>query len=215
MSDISNLSDTIVPKSDQLNSEQLLSGPMTITVTGVKRGDGEQPIVVHYLGENGRPYKPCKTMRKVLIFAWGEDGAKWIGRAMTLYNDVSVKWAGVAVGGIRISHLSHIDKDIQMSLTATRGKKDPVFIRKLEVKPAQTANLDAWRDKIKVVAESGLVALRDYWGKVSPRIKEALTQQWYDSMEEIAHAADLKAQQPEITDEALAEFDAGLNGEQL
>lgn len=171
MSDISNLSDTIVPKSDQLNSEQLLSGPMTITVTSVKRGDSEQPIAVHYLGEMGRPYKPCKTMRKVLIFAWGEDGSKWVGRSMTLYNDQSVKWAGVAVGGIRISHLSHIEKDIQMSLTATRGKKDPVFIRKFTA-PAPVDNsamdkcLDAIArcgtlDELKAAAKAFPVSLTD------------------------------------------------------
>ena len=44
MSDITNLRDTIVPKSDQLNSEQLIAGPMTITVTSVRRGDGGPPV---------------------------------------------------------------------------------------------------------------------------------------------------------------------------
>ena len=78
--DISDLRATIVPKSDQLNSEQLLGGPMTITVTDVRIGSSdEQPISVHYEGENGRPYRPCKTMRKVLIFAWGQDGRSWAG----------------------------------------------------------------------------------------------------------------------------------------
>ena len=128
MSDITNLRDTIVPKSDQLNSEQLIAGPMMITVTNVRRGDGEQPLVIGYHGDNGRPYKPCKTMRKVLIFAWGEDGSQWIGRSMTLFNDPAVKFGGVAVGGIRISHLSHIDRELKLSLTATRGKKDPFII---------------------------------------------------------------------------------------
>src|SRR5690606_17639307 len=75
---VSDLRDTIVPKSDQLNAEQLLGGPITITVTDVKRGGGEeQPVVIHYEGEGGRPYKPCKSMRKVLVFAWGSDGREW------------------------------------------------------------------------------------------------------------------------------------------
>ena len=96
MSDISNLSDTIVPKSDQLNADQLLGGSMTITVTDVRRGQSDdQPVIVHYQGDEGRPYKPCKTMRKVLIFAWGDDGHAWIGRSMTLYNDPEVKFGGV------------------------------------------------------------------------------------------------------------------------
>jgi len=133
MTDISNLSGTIVPKSDQLNAEQLLSGPMTITVSDVRIGNDEQPIIIDYANDGGRPFKPSKTVRKILIFAWGEDGRAWIGRSMTLYNDQSVRFGGMTVGGIRISHLSHIDRDISISLTATKGKKAQHTIHKLEV----------------------------------------------------------------------------------
>lgn len=139
MSDVSNLSDTIVPRSDQLNSESLLGGPITITVTGVKRGTDEQPVILNYQGDDGRPYKPCKSMRKVLIFAWGDDGREWIGRSMTLFNNPDVKFGGVKVGGIRISHLSHIERDIAMSLTATKGKKESYTIKKLAATAAKTA----------------------------------------------------------------------------
>lgn len=143
MSDISNLNDTIVPKSDQLNADQLVSGPMTITVTSVRRGTDDQPVIVGYSGDEGRPYKPCKTMRKALIFAWGEDGREWIGKTMTLHNDPSVKFGGVKVGGIRISHLSHVQRDIALSLNTTRGKKEEFIIRKLEVWTP-----DSWIEKI-------------------------------------------------------------------
>lgn len=131
MSDVSNLRDTIIPKSDQLNAEQLLSEPMTITVTGVRRGADDQPVVINYEGDDGRPYKPCKTCRKILIFAWGDDGREWVGRSMTLFNNPEIKFGGVKVGGIRISHMSHIDREIGISLTATKGKKEPVIIKKL------------------------------------------------------------------------------------
>lgn len=133
---VRDLSPTIVPKSDQLNSEQLLTGPITITVTDVARaGSADQPVVIHYDNEQGRPYKPCKTMRKVLIAAWGKDGASWVGRSMTLYNDPKVKWAGEEVGGIRISHMSHLPEgvaEIRLSLTVTRGKKSTYTISKLD-----------------------------------------------------------------------------------
>jgi hypothetical protein len=135
MPDISDLRSTIVPKSDQLNAEQLLSGAITITVTDVRTGNDEQPVAIHYHGEDGRPYKPCKTMRKVLILAWGEDGRRWIGRSMTLFCDPSVRFGGVDVGGIRISHLSHIDRTKELSLTATRGKKAKHVIHLLETGP--------------------------------------------------------------------------------
>lgn len=137
MSNISNLKDTIIPKSDQLNSEQLLGSPMTIRVSGVSRGNAEQPITINYDGDSGRPYKPCKSMRKVLIFAWGEDGNNWIGKSMTVFCDQNVKWAGEKVGGIRISHMSDIERDISVALTATRGRKDTHIIKKLAAAQAQ------------------------------------------------------------------------------
>ncbi len=130
--DISDLRPTIVPKSDQLNAAQLLGGPMTVTDVRIGSGD-EQPVVVHYEGENGRPFKPCKTMRKVLILAWGPDGREWIGRSMSLYCDPQVKFGGAEVGGIRISHLTDIERDIQVSLTATKGKKAVHVIKRMEV----------------------------------------------------------------------------------
>lgn len=133
MSDVADLRHTIVPKSDQLNAEQLLGGDMTITVTDVRMGSDEQPVILHYTNDEGRPYKPCKTMRKVLIFAWGEDGRAWVGKSMTLYNDQAVRFGGMVVGGIRISHLSHIEREISVSLTATKGKKAQHTILPLEV----------------------------------------------------------------------------------
>src|SRR3546814_14015033 len=82
---VSDLRDTIVPKSDQLNAEQLLGGPITITVTDVKRGGGdEQPDVLHYEGEGGRPAKRCPSMRQVLECAWGAGARGPAGKSMTI-----------------------------------------------------------------------------------------------------------------------------------
>lgn len=136
--DVSNLRSTVVPKSDQLNSEQLLSAPMTITINDVMPGSEEQPLILHYEGDNGRPYKPNKTWRKLLIFAWGENGMEWIGRSMTLYCDPSIKFGGVEVGGICISHLSHIERTINIALNSTRGKKAKHTVHVLETPAAVT-----------------------------------------------------------------------------
>jgi len=114
---------TIQPKSDQLNADDLVSGPATVTVSAVKRGSEDQPVCIELAGYDGRPYKPCKSMRRVLIALWGERPSEWIGRRMTLYCDPEVKWGGVRAGGIRISHLSHIEKPTVILLTATRGKR--------------------------------------------------------------------------------------------
>lgn len=148
MPDVSDLRFTVVPKSDQLNSEQLLSGPMTVTVTGVSIGGDDQPLVVHYEGENGRPYKPCKTMRKVMLFAWGEDGRTWAGHSMTLYNDPTVKFGGAEVGGIRISHMTGIERAVKLSLTATKGKKALHTIEPLRIE-RKRVDIDDLADVIK------------------------------------------------------------------
>lgn len=160
-SDIRDLRDTIVPKSDQLNADQLLGGPMNIRVTGVKRGSDDQPIIISYENDGGRPYKPCKSMRKVLIFAWGEDGSQWVGRMMTLYNKQDVKWGGVEVGGIRISHLSHVTADIKLSLAATRGKKEPIIIKRIDSNDPVVAA----KAKLEAAARSGMDALKAAWGE--------------------------------------------------
>jgi hypothetical protein len=162
MNDISDLRHTIVPKSDQLNADQLLGGPMTITVAGVKLNDGEQPVTVAYEGDGGRPFKPCKTMRKLLIHAWGADGRAWAGRSMTVYNDEAVKFGGESVGGIRISHLSHIKpSEIKVALTATKGKKALYVVKRMvdgdqkhidAIKAAGT--IDALKDAFKLAFRS-------------------------------------------------------------
>lgn len=183
-SDISNLSDTIIPRSDQLNADSLLSGDLTIMVTGVSRGNAEQPVTIHYQDDNGMPYKPCKSMRKVLIFAWGDDGREWIGKSMTLFNNPEVKWGGVKVGGIRISHMSHIQSDIAISLAATKGKKETHVIKKLVVQnrqqqPAPEQSVDAkeinkHKAELKAEAAKGMEALKAAWAKVPKPIKTAI-----------------------------------------
>jgi len=130
MSEQNWIAKSIVPKSDQLNAEDLLSGPITVTVTDVKQGTAEQPIAIIIDGER-QPYKPCKTMRKMLVFCWSDQAANWIGKRMTLYADPDVKWAGVAVGGIRISHLSGIESQVMLMLSETKGKRKPITVKPL------------------------------------------------------------------------------------
>lgn len=141
MSEIENLSDTIKPKSDQLNADDLLTGPKVVTITKVQRGNStEQPVWLQLEG-GLQPYKPCKTMRRVLIAVWGEDGSAWVGRSMQLFCDPNVIYGGVKVGGIRISHVSHIDKEMTLMLTTARGKRSMFSIKPLVIqspKPAST-----------------------------------------------------------------------------
>ncbi len=150
---MNDLSHTIKPKSDQLNADDLIAGPITATVQNVYMYDSaDQPISVE-IGNGYQPYKPCKSMRRLLISVWGKHDTDWIGKSMTLYCDPSVKWAGMEVGGIRISHVSHISKPHSMSLTATRGKRKPYTVEPLKLPEYPSdkfnQNLQAWTDAIK------------------------------------------------------------------
>lgn len=130
---MSNMAAAIVPKSDQLNSDDLIAGPITIRIADVTiRGGQEQPVAIHYEGDNGKPYKPCKSMSRVFVTAWGPDAKQYVGRSVTLYRDPSVKWAGMEVGGIRISHMTDIPEALTMALTATKGSRKPFTVRPLK-----------------------------------------------------------------------------------
>ncbi|MGP3321423.1 Uncharacterised protein [Mycobacteroides abscessus subsp. massiliense] len=123
------ISGTIAPKSDQLNAEDLLVGPKTVTIKAVSRGDADQPVNVTLIEfGDGRPFKPCKSMRRVMVAAWGPDASTYQGRRMTLYCDPSVRFGGQEVGGIRISHMSDIDQPLKVALTVTRGRRAPYIV---------------------------------------------------------------------------------------
>lgn len=129
---MSDMRQAIIPKSDQLNADDLIAGEMTIKITGVTvKGGQEQPVSIHFEGDNGKPYKACKSMCRVMVAAWGPDSSKYVGRSMTIYRDPKVKWAGMEVGGIRISHMSDIPGEQVMALTVTRGSKKPYTVKPL------------------------------------------------------------------------------------
>lgn len=148
------LTDTIVPKSDQLNAEDLLTGPRTFTVEKVSKGSAEQPVDIHLVEFPGRPFRPSKTVRRILVAAWGPEASNYVGRRMTLYRDPAVKFGGMDVGGIRVSHLSHIDKALSLALTVTRGKRQPYTVQPL-VETAGAGRVEGEATKPAPVNRSG------------------------------------------------------------
>lgn len=133
---MNDLTRALQPKSDQLNADDLIGEPKTIKITGVKvTPDIQQPISISYEGDNGKPYKPCKSMGRVMKEIWGADGNKWVGKSVTLFRDNNVTWAGMNAGGIRISHISDITKPYSMPLTASKTTRrtytvDPLVLQK-------------------------------------------------------------------------------------
>lgn len=132
------LTQTIIAKSDQLNADDLIGGPRAFTVAEVRQGDAEQPVsIVLAEWHPSRPFKPSKTVLRLLVHAWGKETDDWPnGARMTLYRDASVKWAGQAIGGIRVSHLSHIEGKLKVALQESKGKKILYTVEPLPDAPA-------------------------------------------------------------------------------
>lgn len=171
---MTDLRQTIAPKSDQLNADDLIGQPKTIKVTRVSLlATPEQPIAINYEGDNGKPYKPCKSMRRVLVMVWGDDGNKFAGRSMTLYRDDKVMFGGVATGGIRISHMSHIDQAVTMALTATRSNRKPFTVQPLAVAADETPDPEVLARAVADATAAAALSTREMLDAVWKRLKPA------------------------------------------
>lgn len=170
------LSKTIIPKSDQLNADDLIAGPLTIRITGITGGSAEQPVVVNYEGDNGRPYKPSKSMRRILVALYGNDSAACIGKRLKLYRDADIKFGGDAVGGIRISHADGIERPLVMALTLKRGQRAQYRVEPLpDEQPKQAArDLQTLCDLGDSKAGEGLDALGAWWQSLQPAERTAI-----------------------------------------
>lgn len=166
---------TIAPKSDQLNADDLIAGPMTITITRVSANpeSAEQPVSIYFEGDNGKPYKACKSMRRVMVAAWDRDASQYTGRSMTLYRDPSVKFGGLEVGGIRISHMSHIDRPLTMALTSTRAQRKPYTVKPIETTRQELSPVDQYAIEFGANLKSmSPVDLANWWSDTADRRAE-------------------------------------------
>ena len=155
------MTQTIEPKSDQINADDLLTGARTFTIEKVTGGTTEQPVNIHLVESPGKPYRPSKSMRRVLVAAWGVQSDAYIGQKLTLFRDPKIKFGGIEVGGIVISHMTGIDKPLKVSLTVTKGKKSLATIQPLQDQPApkpqpSTITQDAWDELNSLATEKGV-----------------------------------------------------------
>jgi hypothetical protein len=127
---------TAEPRSDQWNADDFTAGPRIFTIAGVKDGAAEQKYDIQLQGEE-RVWRPPLTMIRVLMQAWGDQSDIWVGRRVQLFQDQTVTFGRDAVGGVRISALSHIDGPMKMKLTTTRGKRATYSVQPLKDEPKQ------------------------------------------------------------------------------
>jgi hypothetical protein len=148
---------TIAPKSDQLNADDLISGPITVTVAEVAAGSPEQPVDVRLVEYPGRAYRPSKSMRRILVSAWGPEASAYTGRRITLHRNPEIMFGRDKVGGIEISALSDIDKPLTVALTATRGRR-----KNFTVQPLPATVQRDWAAELEL-AGNEVDALKALW----------------------------------------------------
>ena len=167
---MTDLSKTIEPKSDQLNADDLISGPRTVKITAitVDAGANQQPVAINFEGDNRKPYKPCKSMIRAMVKVWkSNDSQSFVGKSMTLYLDPEVTWGGMAVGGIRISHMSHITREVKMALTASKTKRAMITIKPL-VADDPTVDVTGVQSGARDAASKGRDAFGVWWKSATP-----------------------------------------------
>lgn len=129
---MTDISHTLIAKSDQLNAADLIGTEKLLKITKVDvKESGDQPVVIHYEGENGRPWKPALTARRILAALWGSDSSKWVGHTVAVHCDPSVIYAGEEVGGVRPHAATGIETKQIIKLKERRGPKPKTF----EIKP--------------------------------------------------------------------------------
>ena len=172
-------SDSIKAKSDQLNADDLIGGPVVVQITSASRGESDQPLVLH-LTDGHQPWKPCKTSRRLLAACVGSTRTSDIvGRWVRLYRNPSVLWAGKEVGGIRFDAISGIQRTVTIALAEKRGQKVPHRVEVLQPQAstpplgevirnagATREHLDAWlaskgKPTTETISETDADKLRD------------------------------------------------------
>jgi hypothetical protein len=147
---------TAEPRSDQWNAEDFIQGPRTFTIAGVKEGAAEQKYDIVLEGSD-RVWRPPLTVLRILLSAWGDEAEKWVGHRATLYRDESIRFGPSEVGGIRVSHLSHIDKPLRVNLSEKRGSRKVHTVQPL-IERDWNAELALAADNIDAVAALGKAA---------------------------------------------------------
>ncbi|SIN72586.1 hypothetical protein [Agromyces cerinus] len=176
------VSNAIIAKSDQLNSTDLIAGPQTVTIVTVNQGNTEQPVnIITDVFGPGRPFKPSKTVLRILAAAWGKDTTVWVGRRMTVYRDPTVRWANEAIGGIRVKALSHIDKEMVFNLPVSKGKNAKSTIEPLpDAAPERDwlTELTTTGGDIDLITALGKAAKQAH---AAPAIIAVITQAYHDA----------------------------------
>ena len=96
------------------------------------------------------------------------DAKQWVGRRVIVYNDPEVMFGRDKVGGIRISHLSHIDRKRSVRIRAAgAGRKQDWPVEPLpDVEPTAPAPSEPTAEE--VAACTDVATLKSLWRASGP-----------------------------------------------
>ncbi|GAW36981.1 hypothetical protein RA2_04056 [Roseovarius sp. A-2] len=181
---------TMVGKTDQLNAYDLLSGPRTIRIRDVKLDEKnpQQPLWLYFDGDDGKPWKPALTVRRILGLVWGLDASKWIGLHCTIWCDPKVRFGGADVGGIRVLEMEGLTQPRTLNLATARNARGNFTVKPLRVEANTTAS--KWRERLLAVAESkDAPTVDEAWAKVPDEVKAELDDGIYGQLIALEKAA--------------------------
>jgi hypothetical protein len=161
------MTESIQPRSDQLNADDLVGGPQTFTIVEVVEGRATHPFDFVLEETPGRVYRPSKGQRRVIVQGWGSETSTYAGRRLTLFREPEVKYAGVDVGGIRISHMSHLAGPMEVALTVAKSKRVAMTVHPLaESAPPATQHREP--TAADVAACTDIAVLGNMWRACAP-----------------------------------------------
>jgi len=213
------LAAALAPRSDQLNSDDLIVGNIVIQVTKVivNLQSEQQKIIVHYVGDNGKPWKPSKSMGRALAEILGGDFSNWEGQEIELFRNKEISFGKDKCGGIQIAAMGALKNAITIMITTKRGVKSKFTIQPLkpsviEQPKQQTQKVITpqreWATKIKAAINYGSEAVNEIWEKVPEEFKPEM-QAFYDEKLGESQAFDPVSELPPVSEEPPAH-----NGEQ-
>jgi len=184
------LSKTTKGNVDQIDA-MAVNEPKVIKVSHVtenlKNGevDKQQPVSIHWFNGDGTPFKPCLTMRRVLEKVWAKDASTFVGRYLKLYNLKTVSFGKENTGGVRISHLSNIEKNITVKVKSARGKYTDYTVNKLD-------DLEILKCETEIAAKKGVDSFTKFGATLTAENKASLGADFIKEMALVAKNSDKK-----------------------
>lgn len=203
------ITSTMVGKTDQLNAYDLLSGPRTIRIRDVKvdKKNPQQPLWLYFDDDDGKPWKPALTVRRILGLVWGLDASTWIGLRCTIWCDPKVRFGGADVGGIRVSHMEGMSQPRTLNLATAKNARSNFTVQPLKIDASAGSKAEKYRARLLEVAEDPGKSVQEMWDQhVVGDLLEELGADLLDQLLAIEAAAqDHRKNDPKAAVDALNE----------